>query len=121
MADKTVWEVIHPDDGKTNVNIGAHHGDNHDEWLTLTGNFENINQKLERAQEICDQLNGGKIDASELFKTKNSLLKLIESYCKKHSGGSIEETLSNNKTIHILTALKLEITDSITPEKIEYD
>ena len=123
MADKVVWEVIPPDTGKTNVNIGAHHGDIHDEWLILTGNFGGIDRKLERAQEICDQLNGGRIDATDLFKTKTSLLRLLDSYIDKYSANrqykSIGETMSDNKTVHVLTALKLEITGSITPERVE--
>jgi acyl carrier protein len=62
-----VWYVV--EYGGT-VRIGAHHGDEFDEMLTLDGNFESDEQKRTRAQEICNQLNGGEIAVAADFQAK---------------------------------------------------
>lgn len=107
MADKTVWDLYH--DKKTDkVYVISHHGDKYDEWLQLTGNFAGLQNKIDRALEIVEQLNGTKVEAHELFRTKISLLRLIKEYSTSYSG-------KDSSALSLFSALKLEIEQSINP------
>jgi acyl carrier protein len=83
MTDRTVWEVS-PMLGipSSKVSLMAHHGDKYDEMLVLDGNFEDYNQKRARAQELCDQLNGGRIDAADVMRTKVQLAQRLDEMIK---------------------------------------
>jgi acyl carrier protein len=85
MSDHTVWEVSQHLSGPiehTKVCIVAHHGDKYDEMLVLDGNFGGFDQRKERAQEICDQLNGGRIDAAHVMRTKVQLATRLDEMIK---------------------------------------
>lgn len=85
MSDRTVWEVstiLREPTDSSKVCIVAHHGDKYDEMLVLDGNFEGYDQKKARALEIVDQLNGGRIDAPDVMRTKVQLAQRLDEMIK---------------------------------------
>lgn len=78
MTNKTVWEVVVTTDN--HYALQAHHGDQYDERLNLTGNFPDGLAELLCAVNICKQLNGGiDVDAPRIFLEKVKVAREIDS------------------------------------------